>query len=469
VKPKGRAAAVAAVVLEPPPPLVLVEREPPVLDPVSIWPAPVPTFTALLGAAGSGKTFETKAWAERQRGILMAATTGVAAVNLGGETVNAVLGFFDTQSLQESYINGSLTARLGRLWRAGVRRLVIDEVSMLAGDQLTYLTRAVEELNGRGYVLQKWKDDDNSPPPAMGLTLVGDFCQLSPVRAAYAFESPEWARYASNVITLTEIRRQADPDFIRMLRAARAGHGHTVAEYFQSRNAIHAETDDHFDGATVLARNDSVDRFNELRLGRLPGAVVTFPSCRWGKQRSEWGALDKPKHTWGIPEVLTLKVGALVMVLNNQRDENRRLTCVNGDLGEIVDSQDGSAFVALQRTGEVVEVLPVTRQVRVPADATRRAELRKEGHEERIDGKWEIVGEITYQPLRIAYASTVHKSQGLSLDRVQVNIRDHFFRTAGMLYVALSRARTAGGLRVVGSPQGLIDRCTADPRLREWL
>jgi ATP-dependent exoDNAse (exonuclease V) alpha subunit len=72
-------------------------------------------------------------------------------------------------------------------------------------------------------------------------------------------------------------------------------------------------------------------------------------------------------------------------------------------------------------------------------------------------------------PLRVAYASTVHKSQGLSLDRVQVSIRDAFFKTPGMLYVALSRARTADGLRLIGSEAALVERCTCDPRLQEYL
>jgi len=453
-------------VLDPPP-----ARVAPVLDPVSIWPAPVPTFTALLGAAGSGKTFETKGWAERVPGVLLAATTGIAAVNLGGETINSILGYFDTASLQESYLNGFLSARLGKLWRVGVKRLVLDEVSMLAADQLTFLVKAIEEVNGRGYVLGKWAKDpgEDETPPSMGLTIVGDFAQLSPVKAPYAFESPEWGRFAEHTLTLVEIKRQADPQFIEMLRAARIGRGDIVADYFASHNAIHQETNDSFDGATVLARNESVDRYNELRMGQLPGAELLFPSTRWGKQRSEWGNPDKPKNTWGIPEVLRLKQNALVMVLSNYRDELRRLVYVNGDLGRLVDAQDGRAFVALQRTGEIVEVLPVTRQVKVPIDSERRTELRKAGQENHIDGKWEVTGEITYTPLRIAYASTCHKSQGLSLDRVQINLRDHFWKAAGMVYVGLSRARTMEGLRLVGSPKAIIERCSCDPRLREWL
>ena len=437
---------------------------------VTLWSPPVPTFSYLAGAAGSGKTFATKEWAEREKGLVLCATTGIAAINLGGETINSVLGYFDTQSLQESYLNGFLTARLGKLWRAGVRRIVLDEVSMLAGDQLTFLVKAIDEVNGRGYVLGKFDEDDTSTPPQMGLTLVGDFLQLSPVKATYAFESPEWAQFAPHIITLTEIRRQADPAFIEMLRAARSGRGGVVADYFQAGVGIQQETDDRYDGPTIVAKNENVDRYNGLRMSALTGKAISFASSRWGKLRSEWGTLEKPERTWNIPKVLELKIGALVMILANYRDpEGRRLIYVNGDLGIVEDATSTTAFVKLHRTGEVVEVLPVTRDVKVPCDGSRRKELRAQKLEERIDGKWEIVGSITYLPLRVAYASTVHKSQGLSLDKVQVNVRDPFFKSPGMLYVALSRARTAPGLRLVGSPRALVERCVSDPRLKEWL
>jgi len=315
----------------------------------------------------------------------------------------------------------------------------------------------------------------------MGLTLVGDFCQLSPVKATYAFEASEWGRFQANTITLTEIRRQSDPEFIAMLRAARAGQGEQVADYFLARNAIATETDDHFEGPTIHAKNESVDRYNALRLSRLPGAPVTFSSSRWGKQRSEWGNPDKPPSTWGIPQELPLKQGALVMILANRREAGA-LTYVNGDLGTLEDVGDDyvvdgkgherrvrGAYVRLQRTGLVEFVIPVSRKVKLPADSTRRKELRAAGHEDRIEERWEIAGEITYMPLRIAYASTVHKSQGLSLDKVQVNVRDAFFKSPGMMYVALSRSRTAAGLRLVGSRAAIIERCTTDPRLKAWL
>lgn len=439
------------------------------------WPAPVPTFTYLAGAAGSGKTFLTKRWAEEEDGLQLCATTGIAAINLGGATtINSLLGYFDTKSLMDSYTNGRLTARLGRLWRAGVRRVVLDEVSMLDGDQLTYLVRAIEEVNGRGYVLDsRWEDEDT--PPNLGLTLVGDFCQLAPVKAPYAFESPEWPRFIDATHTLTEIRRQADPDFIQALRAARRGDGKAALEYFGSR--LHEQTDDRFDGPTILAKNEAVDRFNRLRVDQLSGPVIGFQSARWGKQRSEWGNPEKPKQTWGIPETLELKEGALVMILANKKvggeSPNRPFLYANGDLGTLLAANvaNHTAVVRLQRNGVEVEVSYVHREVLQPCDSTRRKELREAGEAEKIaeGGKWEIVGAIDYMPLRLAYASTTHKSQGLSLDAVQVNISDPFFKESGMLYVALSRARTAEGLRLVGRAAAFVERCTVDLKLGGYL
>lgn len=461
--------------------------------PVDLW-SPCPPFTYLAGPAGCGKTFASKLWAASQPGFLLCATTGIAALNLGGQTINGTLGYFDTRDLQEKWQDGRLAARLSKLWHAGIRRLVLDEVSMLDGDQLTFLVEAIETINGRGYVIH----DSHDGPAEMGLTLVGDFAQLPPVEGIFAFESPEWKRtdqnnadrFAESTITLTEIRRQADPDFITALRAARVGDTKTVLDYFGPR--IQRQTDDTFNGPTIFAKNETVDRHNWLRLNRLEGEQVIFPATREGKQRSEWGNPDKPPNTWGIPPRLNLKVGALVMILANKRKEvpldvfhgltdaqfeRKKLAIpflyVNGDLGELVDAdvEGHTAHVRLHRTGQVVDVDYVRREMTVPLDAARRRELRDQGKTELIteNGKFEIVGWVSYMPLRVAWATTVHKSQGLSLDEVQVNITDAFFKASGMIYVALSRARTAEGLRLVGTAAALAERCTVNPKLKSFL
>lgn len=442
------------------------------VDPDTAWKAQ--PFSALIGPAGTGKTFFTKGWAasEKRGSVVLAATTGIAAINLGeGTTINSLLGFFDTASLRDAYVSGFLASRLSKLHKAGLRRICLDEVSMLDGEQLTILTRVLDELAGYGYGIGVDVDTDydadatpeeSDPEYPVKLTLIGDFCQLPPVKAPFAFESPEWERYAPYTKVLTEIRRQADKDYIEALMAVRRGDAAMALEYFGDR--LEPLTDHHFDGPTLLARNEEVDRFNRLRMDALPTPKVSFTATRWGKQRGEWKL---------IPDTLLLKEGALVMILANAKDtlseDPHKFLYVNGDLGDLQSAEGDVAYVKLRRTGEVVRVPKVTREVKIPLEVGRAKALKAEGHGDRIDGKWEITGAVTYMPLRLAYATTVHKSQGLSLDQVQVNIRDHFFSTPGMLYVALSRARTAEGLRLVGQPGTFQARCTVDERVRPWL
>lgn len=425
----------------------------------------LPAFCYVAGPAGTGKTFQAKAWAAHNpEGVVLAATTGIAAVNLGeGTTINALLRFYDTGSLRDAFTGGWLEAQCKKLRGAGLQRVVLDEVSMLDGDQLTILCRALDNVN----------QDRGEGDAELGLVLVGDFAQLPPVKAPFAFESAEWDRFAQATYRLTTIRRQADRDFVEALQAVRRGDGGKALEFFGPR--LEQTTHQTFEGTTILAKNEAVDKYNQLRLDKVLGRPVQFPSSRWGKLRSEWGGAPKPKAEWGVPEVLQLKIGALVMVLANrniaERGEAPEYLYVNGDLGQVVDARPTSATVVLQRTGEPVDVQMIERTNVIPLEVGRRKALKAEGHPERIseDGKHEILGAVTYLPLRLAYASTVHKSQGLSLDQVQVNIRDHFFSTPGMLYVALSRARTAEGLRVVGSPEAFRIRCSVSQKVVEWL
>lgn len=445
--------------------------------------ADLPLFGFICGPAGSGKTWWAKQLAGDQScpgACVLAATTGIAAVNLGeGTTINALLRYYNTDSLRDAYTSGQLEAILTKLRRLGLQRILLDEVSMMSGDQLTLITHALDNVNR----------DRADGVPELGMLCIGDFAQLPPVPdhdpadpkmrkklpVTFAFESPEWERYGANTFTLTKIRRQEDPDFVRALQAVRRGAIQESLAYFAPRLQPLSIQD--FPGPTIVAKNDAVDRYNQLRVDLLKGPWLEFPSSRWGKIRADWGGPPKPEGKWEIPPKLRLKEGSRVMILANRNvagpDEPAEYAYTNGDLGTFLGmhAERRLPVVRLDRTGDEETIYMLTRDNLIPLEPGRRKALREEGHPERVsdNGKYEIVGGITYMPLRLAYASTVHKSQGLSLDQVQVVYRDPFFAQPSMLYVALSRARTSKGLRVVGTPEGFRARLAVNPKVRRWL
>ena len=490
------------------PPLILPEhqRTPETLDPVqrgALRDAVAHTYTDISGSAGVGKTFVARRLAD-EPGTKLAATTGIAAVNLGeGTTINALLKYFDTRSLQEAYQRGHLQSVLRKLRRTGMRRIVIDEKSMLSGQQLTLLARAVHELNeGKIEALDSsygvGENDDAQDAdtatrrerdlPPIGITLVGDFGQLPPVPdedpltgkkipLQFAFDSPEWPRFAEHRTVLEKIYRQDAKDFVAALHAVRKGNVQRALEFFTpERFAVH--TDDAFEGTTIFAKNDEVERYNLLRLDALRTPQVSFATVRKGKPRPDWKL---------IPDFLKLKEGALVMILANRRmyadveDGEGVLIYANGDLGTLEEVDATGWIVRLQRTGQTVKVLPIVREHTVPLEPGRKKEIQQaiangllpgavaDYISQGGKGKEEVIGTITYMPLRAAYGTTTHKSQGLTLNSVQVNLRDPFFKHPGLLFVALSRCRTAEGLRIVGDQRGFAERCKMEARCVPWL
>ncbi len=421
---------------------------------------PTSRYSYITGSAGTGKTTLMRAWCASQPGARLCATTGIAAVNLGDAvTINSLLGYFNTEGLRDSYIHGYLQAKLRRNRSGGITRYILDEVSMLEGPALDLLIDAFEDVNNEAGVLAGHE-------PEIGLTLVGDFLQLPPIGerpekgrrsepAAFAFESRAWpAHFEQNTLRLTKIHRQADPAFLAGLAALRAGGDLAALEVF--RPCLVRTLDMAFDGTTVFAKNAEVDRFNQLRLRQLDTKPAVFPSIRTGKQLGEW------KH---IPETLVLKPGALVMCLYNfyTEDEDnysRRILAANGDLGEFLGPDEKVpelARIRVKRTGEEITIPKVLRENAKVIGRDRFGKPIKE-----------VLGTIKYTPLRLAYCTTVHKSQGLTMDTVQLSINDPFWSAPAMLYVGVSRARSLEGLRIVGSLEQLKARVVFDPRVEGW-
>lgn len=422
-----------------------------------------PACEFVTGAAGTGKSFEINRRLDDAPGYgLVAATTGIAAINLGEgvTTINAALGYFDTQSLVDAYIRGRLVRRIRKIADDGYRNLIIDEVSMMDARQLDTITRAVTEYNAL---------KGTSDKKQLGIVLTGDFMQLPPVKAQWAFEAESWPMFDANTTRLLKCWRQDDPAFQSALSAVRRGDGHMGASLLAETDATFAQNNNlDYPGTTLVSRNEDVERFNWACHSRLQGRATQSESVRWGKQKGEWKL---------VPDVLQLKIGAFVMILANKRDAwmSDRFLYVNGDCGWVKDYDEATnAYtVELKRGRKAVRVEPVTRrneQKERPSDeieAAKRDGKRGPFWDEARE-RW-VLGEASYVPMRLAYATTVHKSQGLSLDSVQIDLTNAFFGSPAMAYVALSRCRSAAGLRIIGTPELLTKRVSTDPKVMRFL
>jgi ATP-dependent DNA helicase PIF1 len=418
----------------------------------------------LTGRAGTGKSYQTIASdAADPSYALLTSTTGISAINIGATTVHSALRYSDTDSLRDSYLNGRLTRTLHEI-ALRKRRLLVEEASMIDANQLDLWYRACVEVN-------RFKD----VAVPFGLELVGDFGQLPPVRAPWAFDAQCWGRFAANTTHLTRVWRQDAGPFLEALNAARVGNGGLAAEILTGQGVTwHTATDQSFDGTTILPKNQQVNRYNDMALDKVPGPRFAVTSRRWGRQRAEWGE-HPTTHEWGIPPRAEFKVGALVCIISNAPD----FAWVNGDSGHIESFENDAFAIRLIRTGAVVWIRRIARGVEVytkPEPWAGRKVPKGEDHglyipepHHRGQARRYVLGQVEYFPIKLAYASTVHRSQGLTLDRAQIDFRDAFFRSDAMMYVAMSRCRSAEGLRLVGMREVFERQCRANRRVREWL
>ena len=425
--PDVSATSDAPTPVDAPPPVTLDAKQQHAIDLALTTP-----YTDISGTAGVGKTFVAREILRRYEATygpgtcVLAATTGIAAVNLGeGTTINALLKYFDTAALRANYTAGHTQAVIRKLRRLGVRRILLDEKSMLSGEQFGYIVKAIREVNdGEIAALESVGDDsymsltaqEERDLPPIGLTLVGDFGQLPPVpdtdRAGkklpvtFCFDSPQWEIFKDTRTVLDRIYRQDAGDFIAALHAVRRGDVRSALAFF-TPDRFSSGMEAEFPGTTIFPKNDMVERYNLDRLERLATPAMTYLTAREGQQRGDWKQ---------IPDALRLKEQALVMILANRRtagdeDEPGRMIYANGDLGILQAAGENGWWVQLHRTGETVCVRPVTRENLIPLEPGRRKELKALGIAEQaiVDNKFESIGRVTYMPLRAAYGCTVHK------------------------------------------------------------
>lgn len=412
----------------------------------------------VTGSAGTGKTFLMKKIIEAHHVFgLLCSTTGISAVNLGAATVNSTFKYFDTASLRDSYVRGRLTHILYRVAEV-FENIIIDEISMMDGKQLDIFYRAIAEVNEYEGMKQKGRK--------LGIIVTGDFLQLPPVKSQWAFEAECWPYFRENTIRLTKVWRQGDPSFLEALNLLRSGRGEDAADILRSRVNWLSQIVRDFDGTTIMAKNDEVDRHNWSALNALPGPVVRIKAHRVGKQLPEW---EK-----NIPDELQLKIGSYVMLLTNAPmpegvSFGAILDYANGDVGHARSiSQVGRAVnVEIIRNGESSGDWGIGKVIRenAVADVPQFQPVLYRNKHKRY-----VIGTIEFEPLRLAYASTVHKVQGLTLGgKIQVDSRAHFFGSPAMAYVAISRARRPEDVYIVGTPESFAKRVKAAEEVADYL
>ncbi|MEK7476048.1 MAG: AAA family ATPase [Candidatus Coatesbacteria bacterium] len=380
----------------------------------------------VTGRAGTGKSTLLRYFRDRTRlRVAVVAPTGVAALNVDGETIHSFFRF--RPDVTEEKIK---RVREGdRDLYARLDALVIDEVSMVRADLLDCVDAHLK-LNG---------PRKGAPFGGVRLFLIGDLYQLPPVvtkddrqafRTTYAspffFNARSYAALAPEIVELERVYRQHDERFIAVLNAIR---NNTVTDHdLAGLNArVRPDFEPRPDELVVCLTptNRAADEINARRLAALPGASHGFP----GRTSGSLERRDLP-----APPDLAVKSGAQVMMLNNDADGR----WVNGSLGlvhRIVPSRDGPHLLEVELTdGRCVEVTPHT------WDLHRYVWNRKA---RRLDT--EPVGSYVQYPLRLAWAVTIHKAQGKTFDRVIVDLGARAF-APGQVYVALSRCTTLHGL-----------------------
>lgn len=370
----------------------------------------------LTGEPGSGKTHTINqyvAWLkEHDIEPAITASTGIAATHIHGLTVHSWSGIGVKETLSEAELDqiASKEHVARRILKTNI--LIIDEISMLSAHVLSMVDRVCKEVKRRP-----------EPFGGMQVVLVGDFFQLPPISrggsAPFAFESPVWKDLNPVVCYLTEQYRQEDSAFLAMLGSIRTQEAdHTTASFILARETETSE--EHDDIPRLFTHNVDVDRLNAERLAKLEGRAVSF-----GMQGTGAPVLvEALKRGCLSPESLTLKEGAVVMGTKNLP----QLGLWNGTLGVVTGFERGTNYPKIEtRDGKELVVAPADWAV-------------EEG------GK--VRAKITQIPLRLAWAITVHKSQGMSLDAAVVDLSRAF--EYGQGYVALSRVRTLEGLFVLG-------------------
>lgn len=383
----------------------------------------------LTGNAGTGKSTLLDHFRNTtKKNIAVVAPTGVAAVNVRGETIHSFFLFPPNVNPERAKHEGKNTKN-SKIYRA-LDTLVIDEVSMVRADLLDSISVFLQTVR-----------KSKQPFGGVQVIMVGDLHQLPPVvtrdeqealnnlyRSPYFFSSNVFTSLTDGLYKqikfyeLSTVYRQSERDFIDILNRVR--NKETTQEDLDRLNSCKTEGEEFLDGYIYLtAMNEQADKINQYKLNEIEGQSIFFKGTTTGNfSEKQFPAADQ----------LELKTGSRVMLLNN--DKNDRW--INGTIGTLFQIRSDHVLVKLDN-GELEVVEPVTWM-----------SYKTRLNPETMILESKEVGSYKQLPLRLAWAITIHKSQGKTFERVAIDLGRGAF-AHGQTYVALSRCTSLNGLKLV--------------------
>lgn len=372
----------------------------------------------LTGSAGTGKTYILNEYIlylkSRKIHPTIVAPTGIAASHLGGQTIHSFFSLGIRDEIDESFIQSLLEKKYLQMRFSKLTVLIIDETSMVS----PFIFSAMDTI------LKAFKKNNN-PFGGIQVILSGDFFQLPPISRSkdgkrFAWQSPSWKELDLQTCYLEKKFRQDDDVLISILDEIRSGKiSSTTHDALNSRIGITLDTA--FKPTKLYTHNLDVDKINNDELDKLPSEVQNFIFTSQGAKSN----IEKIFKSSMVQENMVLKKDAVVMFIKNNPEKGY----INGTTGIVIDfSKDGNLPIVKLSNGYTVKVPFEDWSIE--------------------NDKGSITAKVSQLPLKLAWAITIHKSQGMTLDSAQIDLSKTF--EVGQGYVALSRIKNIEGLQLIG-------------------